>query len=702
MVYLLLKLICKDIEKLIQTSQTNPKVKERLGQEVLELVKNLFPKKAALLKENEKQICDDISILLEENKRMGGTIQEYSQQIKDVSSRNEKINVELDKIMTKIPETQSLQNQEIQDLKKNLDKTKSEKKTLKEGLKKLQQEVIPGLKNLVKEEQIKTQELDKKMEVYSFLEKEYTDLKNLLSNERKSFNQTLRVKDSKITEMIYLEKKPGSVFLSIQSCLSFAKELKPRVFHSRDIENIPSRIFIKNPSNQVNFQKKSSSMKEAFQSTEAKVTPGSNNTSFQNLNTTSTNKNKETTAVVSEFLPVQMISKNNKFKKENIDLKKIIEHLKTTLLKLKDKLNKSEGIKKQFKKCKRCLILNQELLEEEKQELVVQLEEKRKKWKRKNSLKKLETISPEMAKVLFGKEQVFQDNVKLYYQKKKKKSIRMMTEQNKNSICDSSAKKGLMKIKSEVYSHKNNPFSSKNAQKECFLTKNSDNSDHFVTPRMRPDLGVFKKNKINTFYSNKIDDKIDVYLTKNKSFINPIVNNYKKLLEINSSGDTNELLSQISMIKKTKSISSFVAPSKRLKEQNSTDQDDFSRFISKKRSRLLDSKISERKRSIKGKYKKNALSLKPKEKTMRHNKGSYSIKKNKSLTQKQETMLVQLLNTLNGKSKGLKKKQVRSKIESGLNKRKPKKKTNCIEQLLKKSEIKKLISHNMKQKKHKF
>ena len=203
--------------------------------------------------------------------------------------------------------------------------------------------------------------------------------------------------------------------------------------------------------------------------------------------------------------------------------------------------------------------------------------------------------------------------------------------------------------------------------------------------------------------SHKIEGKIeDLYLSKNKSFINPIVNNYKKLLEINSSGDTNELLSQISMIKKTKSISSFLAPSKRLKEQNSTDQEDFNRFNSKKRSRLLDSKISERRRSIKGKYKKNALSLKPKEKTLRHSKASSSIKKNKSLTQKQETMLFKLLDTLNGKSKGFKKKQVNSKIESGHNKRKSKKKINCIEQLLKKSEIKKLISHNMKQKKHKF
>ena len=301
---------------------------------------------------------------------------------------------------------------------KRLKGVEGERKRIEGVLKEIQAKVLPKLKKALNDEKVKAQELDSKIEAMnqiqvkadasksgscsnlisiSHFEESTHALRNLARNKLENAVSSLSVQSTintirgiqKSTSRWYVERVP-----------SYLHQIN---FHANPKFNIQNRstqtLYDPNLLEDESQSSKKTEIKQKLNCSE----------SFQQMRTVSTNKDKPSKLLKKQAFPLYSRIINIK-KKEKAEicvespskLGIVVEALQKQLSNANTQIKDLKRLKKNFKKCRRCLVQNQELLDEEKRKLIIGLKNRREQWRKKrNNDIEVQAFSPEMSKVLF-------------------------------------------------------------------------------------------------------------------------------------------------------------------------------------------------------------------------------------------------------------------------------------------------------------
>ena len=702
--------------------------------------------KGSSLLGNMPQIINKISELQTSNDDLSKTISKYSQQINEVSQRNELINEELDKIMKCIPKNQEEKTKEIVSLKQQLGKEREKSESVTAALKNLKESVIPSLKQLVEEETQKSKQMDRKLEAYAFLEGEYKSLQATLDQEKTRLDRMLREKDAKMEstrnemqgQLQQKERKirelqtrlnqkptnqtpanPEKTICGVFHAISFSK-LKKRKKPACDIEDILPRVFPKQPDVVESIERVKKCRETTLKSTEMKIT-GSVCDSFQDIHTVSTNKNRKPRTPISIFKAKEPTNPDSEFGSNSNNAsvsEKMVSILKEKLFLCKKELRRMQEQKRDFKKCKRCLIENKELWEEEKQSLLFNLDAKRKKWKRESLSRRRQPASPEMSKILFTPNDNFKVKVQQFMRRSKGHTPLATTRGlgTLSGMIDQGWKSNVRTEENEPMASLDQKMDPLHKERKLFLQHgHSENNAKrgrrqvMVTPRLENDDDRIKKMEINQYFSSHVPSKVKTLLESNSDQFLPNPPGESNDFHLSRANDT---LNNLADTSNFKSFSTFLSYQKsqigrETLENNPKLPLDIDR---------IKNELNEKKNVSQGKgfKKKNAALLKSKKKSAKKNKFSL-LGKEKNITLREEKALKKYLTSIRAETKSKQKKKkkkqsvevvLRKKVKASLDlhsKRKAKKsvrgKKSFLNQLIKKDENRQfLINHLIRKK----
>jgi hypothetical protein len=359
------------------------------------------------------------------------------------------------------------------------------------------------------------------------------------------------------------------------------------------------------------------------------------------------------------------------------------------LIKCKEKLRKAEEHKRMFRKCKRCLIANQNLLDEEKKKLLVSLEVKKKKWKEESLGRKSKKSSPEMSKILFSENSIFKNKIGEYLKRRKLKTPLASTK-GLNSLVKMSCRKKKNRILTEEYKDSNLDNNKNKFCKEIIPESRNELEKFMITPRIEREDYRMKKMEMNQYFSNKNPDKFNPLSASNSDYCISVPHGPNK--QMNRENNTYQDFTDTSNFK---SFTTFLSYPKSHVEKEL--EHDIHVQIPSKLSNKLDKpkpKISKKKKSVSKGKKKISKSVKLK-----------GLGQNHNLTLREEKALKKLLYTLRSDSKPKikKKKRVKKSLDVWPKKKMKKstrgKKESCLRQLMKKDEMRRLICKNLIKKK---
>jgi hypothetical protein len=656
------------------------------------------------------QIISEICQLQQENQELNKTISKYSKQIKEVSMRNELINDELDKIMKCIPKNQEEKTKEIMDLKQNLKIQKEKNEKMEHVLENLKNTVIPSLKKLIEEEKEKSGKMDKQIENYSFLEQEYKNIQQIYKKEKEEFNELLSQKEALIQQLSKSKKSERNLKGSngIFHSLSYSKLKTPKTFEV-DIEDILPRIFHKKSPALSTIKRIKKSRETTLKSTDIKTHSNETN-SFQDINTVSTNKNVKLRTPISVFKIKEpgggQDSELGSFSQNVSDSEKMVNLLKEKLFMCKKELKQMQEQKQNFRKCKHCLIKNKQLWEEEKQNLLFNLDAKRKKWKQESMTKCKTQLSPEMSKILFTPNENFKIKVQQFLNQKKQNTPMASTRGlgSLSGMVDQRRKHNVRTEENEVYK------GPRHVNIQPKKTRTEVTPKHLlITPRVQNHEEKIKKMEINQFFSNKMPNKVKTLLESNSDqFLphrEPILKEYHVM-------NAHETLNNLADSSNFKSFSTFLSYQKANMERDTLEANPKIPIDINK----LQNNSHQRKMASQGKrFKKKSTPSKSKKKSSKKIKFSL-LGKEKNITLREEKALKKYLSSIRAETKSKQKKKRRIKQSADIypkksvktstevvTKKKLKKslrgQKNFLNQLMKKDENRKFLFNNLIKKK---
>lgn len=614
----------------------------------------------------------------QENAKMSQTIAKYSQQIRDVSARNELINSELDKIMRQIPQNRESQRKETAELRAELLQRGEQQASVERALKDLREKVVPSLRQMLRSEQARASEMDARLAQYADLERQFQSEQASLIREKETYAKAIAENQKQLEALRRPSAESQRNRCAVRHCFSF---WRPRVRRppAVDIEDIAPHVFGGRAKTPASFERVKQSRERVLKTTDAKC--GSDlGDSLADINTVSTNKGKRRAMPISMFSAKEAPVVEDKGSLEA--LRKELEEALQSLAASRKRAVRLEAERKEFKRCTRCLIANRHLLEEEKQKLILSSGTKRRR-QRLNRRPPSQGISVEMAKVLFAENLGFKGRP-LEFLKKQRLHTPLASTKGLHSLARLTGEKWERRLLTQGAE---TSLVSRHLPSRNILPGPGNGYEEFmITPRIERGEHLAKQSEMQRYFSGKRREKMmspsgssGAYVLPSSGFRARRAEPEKESSLCAGLGDTGNF----------KSFTTFLSFPKSLQEREADEAHPTSQ-VSNALVSANTPKVPKKRRK-----KKASVSKGKKKGAKEHNLAG--LVKEQRLTNKETKMLTKVLKTIRSESKPKKRRAKRS-LEAGAKRAGRKgsgRKKSCLQQLMKKADMRKLLSRNL-------